>query len=79
MEVSISPTSLRAERLILANPMDARLPRNVTAWNRITAVLGSPEFLAVVMFCALGLLGTVVLNLLVPNFAEITASLQPFF
>jgi len=75
----MSPTSLRTERLILANPMDPRLTRTVTAWDRIAAALGSSEFLALVMFCALGLLGTVVLNLLVPNFGEITASLQPFF
>ena len=31
----MSPTSLRSERLILANPTDPRIPRNVTSWDRI--------------------------------------------
>lgn len=75
----MSPTSLRSERLILANPMDPPLPRNATPWDRIIATLRSPEFLTLVIFCALGLLATVALNLLVPNFGEITASLQSFF
>jgi hypothetical protein len=79
MEAPMSPTSLQTERLILSNPMDRRLPRKVTSWDRIAAALGSPEFLALVIFCALGLLMTVALNLLVPDFGEITASLQPLF
>jgi hypothetical protein len=79
MEAPMSPTSLRSERLILANPLDRRLPRKVTAWDQIAAALRGPEFLALVLFCALGFLATVALNLLVPNFGEITESLQPFF
>ena len=75
----MSPTSLRSERLILANPLDRRIPRKVTAWDQIVAAFRSPEFLALVMFCALGLLITVTLNLLVPNFGEVAESLQPFF
>lgn len=75
----MSPTSLRSERLILANPLDRRLPRKVTAWDRIVAAFRSPEFLALVTFCALGLLITVALNLLIPDFGEIAESLQPFF
>lgn len=79
MEAPISPTSLQSERLILANPMDRRLTRTVTSWDRIVAALRSPEFLSLAIFCALGLLATVALNFLVPDFAEVTASLQPFF
>lgn len=74
----MSPTSLRRERLILANPRDPRVPRNVTEWDRTLATLKTPEFLALVIFCSIGLLATVVLNLLIPNFGEIVASLQPF-
>ncbi len=79
MEAPISPTSLRSERLILTDPKDARLPRQATRWDRIIATLGNPELLALVIFCALGLLATVALNLLVPDFGEIIASLQPLF
>lgn len=75
----MSPTSLRSERLILANPLDRRIPRKVSAWDQIIAAFGSPEFLALVIFCALGLLATVALNLLVPEFGELAESLQPFF
>jgi hypothetical protein len=79
MEASMSPALLRSERLILADPMDRRLPRSVTSWDRLAATLRSPELIALVIFCALGLLATVAVNLLVPDFGEITASLQPFF
>jgi hypothetical protein len=78
MEASMSPTSLRSERLILANPMDPRIPRNVTSWDRIVAALKTPELLAIVIFCSLGLLATVFLSLLFPKYGEIVASLQPF-
>jgi hypothetical protein len=50
----------------------------VTEWDRTLATLKTPEFLALVIFCSIGLLATVVLNLLIPNFGEIVASLQPF-
>ncbi|HUI14934.1 MAG TPA: hypothetical protein VL048_15865 [Xanthobacteraceae bacterium] len=75
----MSPTSLQSERLILSNPMDARLPRDVTTWDRIIAAFRGPEFLALLMFCALGLLLTAALNVFVPDFSEITVSLQPYF
>ena len=78
MEASISPTSLRSERLILANPTDPRIPRNVTSWDLALATLKAPELLALVIFCSLGLLATLVLTLLIPNYGEIVASLQPF-
>ena len=74
----MSPTSLRSERLILANPTDPRIPRNVTSWDLALATLKAPELLALVIFCSLGLLATLVLTLLIPNYGEIVASLQPF-
>ena len=58
--------------------MDARLRRNATTSDRIVAALTSPELIALVTFCALGLLVTVALTLAVANFGETTASLQPF-
>ncbi len=72
------PSFLRSERLILADPMDPRLPRNVSSWDRFVATLTSPELLALIIFCVLGLLVMAALNLLVPNVGEITAPLQPF-
>jgi hypothetical protein len=69
--------SSRSERLILANPMDPRLRRNVTEWDRIVAALTGPELVALAMFCALGLVATVALCFLVPNFGDLASSLQP--
>jgi hypothetical protein len=74
----MSPTSLRTERLILADPLDARLRRDVTTADRIVAALTSPELVALAIFCALGLLVTVALHLAVPTFGELAASLQAF-
>jgi len=75
----MSPTSLHSERLILTDPMDSRLRHNASASGRIVAVLTSPELIALVMFCAVGLLATVALNLAIPNFGEVAATLQPLF
>ncbi len=66
------------ERLVLADPTDPRLRRNATAWDHIVATLTHPELIALVLFCALGLVVTVGLCLLFPNFGEIAASLQAF-
>jgi hypothetical protein len=79
MEASMSPTSLQSERLILADPTDIRLARRPTAWDSIVAAVTGPELIALALFCAFGLLATVALNIWVPNFGEIMASLQPFF
>jgi hypothetical protein len=64
--------------LILADPMDARTPRSITTSHSVMAALTSPELIALVIFCVLGLLVMVAVNLLVPNFGEATASVQPF-
>ena len=74
----MSPTSLQTERLILANPMDARLPRSVSTAHWIVAALTSPELIVLVIFCAFGLLLTAAINIAVPNYGEVVASLQPF-
>jgi hypothetical protein len=79
MEASMSPTSLQSERLILADPADIRLARRPTGWDSIVAAVTGPELVALLIFCALGLLATVALNLWVPNFGEVAASLQPMF
>jgi hypothetical protein len=72
------PASLRSERLIMANTKNLRLPRNTAGWDRIIATLTSPEFIALAVVCALGLMVTAALSLMFPNFSEITTSLQPF-
>lgn len=72
------PTSLRSERFILADPADIRL-RNAGPANPIVAALTSPEAIGIAIFCLAGLLLTAIVNLLVPNFGEVAASLQPLF
>jgi len=74
----MSPTSLQTERLILADPADKRLRRNAGASDRIAAALTGPELVALGIFCALGLLATVALYLVFPNFGEVATSLQAF-
>ncbi|HZC54887.1 MAG TPA: hypothetical protein VE396_02410 [Xanthobacteraceae bacterium] len=44
--------------------------------DRIIAALTKPELLALAMFCALGLVVTVALCILVPSFVAVAASLQ---
>jgi hypothetical protein len=77
-EANMSPTSLRSERLILADPTDPRLPRNVTHWDRVFATLTHSELVSLIIVCAIGLLVTAAMYLVVPNFGETVASLEPF-
>ncbi len=60
----------------MTDPADARIVRNATTWDRIVATLLSSDLIAVVMFCVIGLLLTVALNHVFPNFGEVSASLQ---
>jgi hypothetical protein len=71
-------SSFEGERLILIDPTDPRLSRNITAWDRIVAALTNPELITLVVLCALGLVLTVGLCLLFPGFAETAASLPAF-
>ncbi|MFZ0610340.1 MAG: hypothetical protein WBD53_22455 [Xanthobacteraceae bacterium] len=70
------PTSLQSDRLQPGHI--ARRPKESPS-DRIAAALTGPEATALAIFCALGLLLTAAFYLLVPNFAEIVASLQPYF
>jgi hypothetical protein len=70
---------LQRERVILADPADIRLPRNVGFSDQIVAAIRSPEAIGLAIFSLLGLLLTAAFNLLVPNFADVAASLQPYF
>jgi len=74
----MSPTSLQSERLFLSDPTDARLHRDAIRSDRFVAAITGPELIGIAIFCALGLLLTAVINLIVPNFGEIVVSLQPF-
>jgi hypothetical protein len=67
-------TSLQRERIILADPTDIRLRPNVGY-----AAITSPEAIGLAIFCLFGLLLTAAFNLFVPNFADVAASLQPYF
>jgi hypothetical protein len=78
VEASMKHSTFQGERLILTDPRDPRLPRNMTARDHIVAALKNPELIAIVVFCALGLVVTVGLMLLMPNFGEIAESLQAY-
>lgn len=73
------PTSLRSERFIPVNPVTVGRRRAATHADRLLASITGPEAIGIAIFCALGLLLTAVFNLAVPNFAEVAASLQPYF
>lgn len=74
----MSPTSLQIERLVLANSTGSRVARNLATWDRLVATFTDSEFSTLVMICAIGLILTLVVALVVPNFAETMAPLQPF-
>jgi len=74
----MKPATFLSDRLYLADPTDARIPRHPTAKDRIAAVAANPEFLVVVVICGLGLLATAVLSVAAPGFAESFTSLQQF-
>lgn len=74
----MSPTSLQIERLVLANSTGSRVARNLDTWDRLVATFTDSEFSTLVMICAIGLILTLVVALVVPNFAATMAPLQPF-
>jgi hypothetical protein len=86
MEAAMTYVPTQRERLILENPEDPRIIRTEapwkvtkgTPWNRIVAVLKNPDLAAIVMLCVIGLLVTAALLLAVPDFGEISQSLQQF-
>jgi ABC-type transporter Mla maintaining outer membrane lipid asymmetry permease subunit MlaE len=71
-------SSARRERLILADPMDSRLRRKATFWDHINAALNDSDLIVIVLFCTLGLLATLGLYVLFPDFGALAASLQAF-
>jgi len=75
------PTSLQSDRLFPGHPAQAHLRQRPqeSPSDRFIAVIAGPEAIGLAIFCALGLLLTAAFYLLVPNFAEVAASLQPYF
>jgi len=71
-------SSLRGERLILADPLDPRLRREATIWDHIGAALNDSGLIAITLFGTLGLLATLGLYILFPSFGALAASLQAF-
>lgn len=71
-------SSARRERLILADPLDSRLRRKATIWDHITAALNDSDLIAIALFCTLGLLATLGLYVLFPDFRALAAALQAF-
>jgi hypothetical protein len=76
VEAKMRYSAFEGERLILADPTDPRICRHATEFDRIIAALTDSELFAVAMFCALGLVATAALCLMVPAFAEVVASVQ---
>jgi len=64
----MTQVSFGRERLILANPADPRILRRVTAWDQIVSALRSPDFVALVTFCIIGLLVTIAFSVAFPGF-----------
>jgi hypothetical protein len=60
----------------LVHQVGDRLAPNAKRWDRFVAVLANPDFAAIVTICAVGLLLTFVLFLLVPSSREIPTSIQ---
>jgi hypothetical protein len=71
-------SSFPGERLVLADPTDHRLRRKAAVWDHVVAALTDPEFIALILFCALGLVVTIGLCILIPDFGKIAASPQAF-
>ena len=63
---------------MIMDPAGRRITQKWTAWDWIVATFASPELIAIIMFCAIGLLVTFALILSFPRFGEIVASLQQF-
>jgi hypothetical protein len=69
--------SIRSQRLILIDPTDPRIPQWATASDQLTAALRSPDLIAVLIFCGIGLLITGIV-LVAPGFGEMSASFAQF-
>jgi hypothetical protein len=69
-------SSLRSERLILTDRTNDQPARSASVWDRITTNFISPDIIAVVLICAVGLLVTLALFLLVPSSRELANSIQ---
>jgi hypothetical protein len=63
----MSYTFFGRERLIFADPTDPRALRRVTLWDQIAETLGSPDFIAIVAFCVIGLLVTIAFSFGFPD------------
>ncbi|HTC04144.1 MAG TPA: hypothetical protein VK749_12145 [Xanthobacteraceae bacterium] len=74
----MSQSSMRDERLILINPAHSPLLRKVTRWDRLVATFTDPDLVAVILFCALGVLLTVALTRALPGWVEVIATAQQF-
>ena len=79
LEAAMTYLSWRPERLIPASLRDGLLARAANIWDRVVAILTSPDLSAVVMVCVIGLLATFALLLLPPNSRELIISIQEMF
>lgn len=69
-------SSLRSERPILTDRTNGQPARSASVWDWITANFTSPDIIPVVLICAVGLLVTLALFLLVPSSRELANSIQ---
>jgi hypothetical protein len=76
VEASMKYSSFQREQLILADPIDPRLRRKSTIWDRAAAVLNDSALVTIALFCTLGLLVTLGLCFFFPGFGALAASLQ---
>jgi|GEM_PF-5791796 hypothetical protein len=64
---------IRIERLVLTDPTDPRIPRHATALGRISA---QSDLSVIVTFCAVGLLISAALLVVLPLTADLADALQ---
>jgi hypothetical protein len=67
----------RTERLIL-DAVDRRILQKVSLRGRIISLITNGDFVALAIFCIIGLLVGLAVMVAVPGFAELTEPLQQF-
>ena len=74
----MQPSSIQSDR-VLPGTLGQAGRRSKKSPEGSVPVITGPELVGLAIFCALGLLLTAAFNLVVPDFAEVAASLQPLF
>jgi hypothetical protein len=69
---------MRGELSIPTTRFANRSKAKTTRWSRMVSRIATPDFLAVIYFCIIGLLIAACFIQLVPNFGELSEVLQQY-